>query len=112
MLTANTELTDCHDCRGAVAFGAASCPHCGSREPGGPYVLSPRERRQYRIEERNDRNLVMVSLCCAIAGGVYGALTASSVLGAVVSGLGYGCLGALVGVPAAFVINVTRHLGR
>jgi hypothetical protein len=29
-----------------------------------------------------------------------------------VAGAGYGCLGLLLGAPVAFVINMTRHLGR
>jgi hypothetical protein len=39
-------------------------------------------------------------------------MTAAGTFTAVVFGLLYGCLGALVGVPVAFVINMTRHLGR
>jgi hypothetical protein len=107
-----TELISCHDCGKAVSFSASSCPHCGSIEPRGPYTHSSRELRQHRIEERNDRNLVIAVLACGALGVLFGALTASSLFWAFVAGAGYGCLGLLVGAPVAFVINMTRHLGR
>jgi hypothetical protein len=63
------ELIECHDCGGAVSFRAANCPHCGSAEPAGPYVFNRKEARRHRIEERNDRNLVVVTLSCGLVGG-------------------------------------------
>ena len=107
-----TELIDCHDCGGQVSFRAANCPHCGSPEPSGPYVFSREEIRRHRVEYRNDINLAITSLGCAAAGGLYGVITSSSGLGAVLHGLLYGLLGLLVGVPIAFAINVTRGLLR
>jgi hypothetical protein len=107
-----TELIDCHDCGGQVSFRAASCPHCGSPEPSGPYVFSREEIRRHRVELRNDINLGVTSLACAAAGGLYGALLGSSGPGAILHGILYGVLGLLVGVPIAFAINVTRGLLR
>ena len=95
-----------------MSFRAASCPHCGSPEPSGPYVFSRKEIRRHRIEYRNDINLVITSLACAAAGGFYGAIVSSSGLEAILHGLFYGLLGLLVGVPIAFAINVTRSLLR
>ena len=107
-----TKLIDCHDCGGQVSFRAANCPHCGSPEPSGPYVFSREELRRHRVEYRNDINLGVTSLACAALGGCYGATVGSSGLGAIISGVLYGVLGLLVGVPIAFAINVTRSLLR
>jgi hypothetical protein len=107
-----TELIGCHDCGGQVAFRAASCPHCGSPEPSGPYVFSRKELRRHRIEQRNDINLVVTSLACAVAGGFYGAIVSSGGHGAILHGLFYGTFGLFVGVPIAFAVNVTRGLLR
>jgi hypothetical protein len=87
-----------------------SCPHCGSVEPRGPYIHSRRELRRLRAEERNDHTpMVMV---CGMGGVLYGIVMASSPLGKILLATGYGCLGVLIGVPIAFIINMTRHLGR
>jgi hypothetical protein len=110
MRRAKAELIQCHDCGGAVSFRAASCPHCGSLEPAGPYVLNRREARRHRIEERNDRNLVIVSLSCGLIGALYGAAGSVTTFGAVVAGIGYGLIGVVIGVLLAFGINITRHL--
>ena len=112
MSTRKPELIACHDCGKAVSFSAASCPHCGSSEPQGPYVQSRRERRRHRREERNDHTVMMAVLGCSALGACYGAITASGALWKVVAGTGYGSLGLLLGVPVAFIINITRHLGR
>jgi hypothetical protein len=104
------ELINCHDCGKAVSFSAAKCPHCGSAEPAGPYVFNRKEARRHRIEERNDRNLMIVALSCGLVGAAFGAADSSSTLGAILGGIGYGFLGLLAGVPIAFVINMTRHL--
>jgi hypothetical protein len=112
MHATKTELIKCHDCGGAVSFRAANCPHCGSVEPAGPYVLNRKEAQCHRIEERNDRDLVVVTLSCGLVAGLYGAAGSASTLGAVLAGLGYGMVGVLVGVPIAFAINITRNLVR
>jgi hypothetical protein len=106
------ELVTCQDCGEAVSFSAANCPHCGSTEPQGPYDHSRRERRRHRLEERNDHTMMMAVLGCSALGACYGAITASGPLWKILAGVGYGSLGLLLGVPVAFVINMTRHLGR
>lgn len=112
MSTRKPELIVCHDCSKAVSFSAASCPHCGSTEPQGPYVQSRRERLRHRREERNDHTVMMAVLGCSVLGACYGAITASGALWKVIAGTGYGSLGLLLGVPVAFIINITRDLGR
>jgi hypothetical protein len=112
MRATKPELIECHDCGGAVSFRAGNCPHCGSVEPAGPHVFNRKEARRHRIEERNDRNLVVVTLSCGLVGGLYGAAGSASALGAVLAGFGYGMVGVLAGVPIAFAINVTRNLVR
>jgi hypothetical protein len=107
-----TELINCHDCGKGVSFSATVCPHCGSVEPQGPYVQSVRELRRHRIEARNDRTLVVAVLSCGLGGLAYGLVMASSLVGKMLLGSGYGLLGVIIGVPVAFVINMTRHLGR
>jgi hypothetical protein len=112
MPSAQTELINCHDCGRAVSFSATTCPNCGSLEPGGPYIHSKREQRRFRGEARNDYTLLIAVLACALGGALFGAVTASGMFTAILFGLLYGCLGALIGAPIAFVINMTRHVGR
>ena len=95
-----------------MSFSATTCPNCGSLEPGGPYVHNKRELRRFRGEARNDHTLLIAVLGCAIGGAFFGAVTASNTFTAIVFGLLYGCLGALIGTPVALVINMTRHVGR
>jgi len=110
MSETKVELVSCHDCGRAVSFSAAKCPHCGSAEPNGPYVFNRKEARRHRIEERNDRNLMIVTLSCGLVGAAFGAADSSSTAGAIMGGIGFGLIGLLIGVPVAFVINMTRHL--
>jgi hypothetical protein len=77
-------------------------PHCGSREPSGPYIQSPRQQRLHRIEERNDQTLVSMMMLCIGIGFFFGAVT-----GGTWPALGYGFVGAIIGAPAAFIINMT-----
>lgn len=99
------ELAGCHDCGKQVSFSAAACPHCGSREPFGHYVPSRREQRRRRIEERNDQTLVAMTVLCTGIGFFFGAVT-----GGWLPAMGYGVVGAIIGVPGAFIINMTRHM--
>jgi hypothetical protein len=108
---ARPELIGCYDCGGGVSFSASSCPHCGSTQPSGPYVLSARELKRHRIEEKNDRRLVVVTALCCGAGVAFGVLTASGPWSAILGGLGFGFVGLALGAPAAFIINVSRMLG-
>lgn len=99
------ELIGCHDCGGAVSFSAVACPHCGSREPSGPYVQSSRERRLHRIAERNDQTVMGMLVLCTGIGFFFGAVT-----GGVWPAVGYGLVGTIIGVPAGFIINLSRRL--
>lgn len=108
---ARQELIGCHDCGEAVSFSAGNCPHCGSTQPCGPYVLSVGELKRHRIEEKNDRRLVAVTALCCVLGVAFGVLTASGPWSAIMGGLGFGFVGLAVGAPAAFIINVGRMLG-
>src|ERR1700761_6756709 len=100
------QLTSCHDCGNAVALSAGKCPHCGSPEPGGPYVFTPREQKRHRLEARNDRSLAVITFGCGAAGLLYGLLTSSTLFGHVIFGCSYGLVGMIIGVPLAFVINI------
>jgi hypothetical protein len=104
------ELIGCHDCGEGVSFTAASCPHCGSTEPSGPVVLSRRAIRKLRAEETNDRRLLVITLFCCGLGILYGVVMGPGGSGSLWSGLAYGFVGAVIGVPAAFIINVSRSL--
>jgi hypothetical protein len=106
------ELIDCHDCGNGVSFSATTCPYCGSIEPRGPFIHSKRDLRRLRAEERNDHNILVCTLACGGGGAFYGLVIASSPLWKILLGLGYGSLGVLIGVPIAFVINMTRHFVR
>jgi hypothetical protein len=103
------ELINCHDCGLSVSFTAVSCPHCGSIEPAGPYRFNRKEARRYRIEDRNDRTLILITVGFGAIGAFYGVEISSSTLGALVASLCYGFLGVAIGVPLAFAINITRN---
>ncbi|MEY9981617.1 hypothetical protein ABH995_000954 [Bradyrhizobium yuanmingense] len=99
------ELIGCYDCGNGVSFSALACPHCGSREPAGPYVENSKERRLHRIEEKNDQTLIGMTVLCAGIGFFYGAV----MIGAF-GAFRYCLLGAIIGAPAGFIINVSRRL--
>ena len=103
-----TELITCHDCGNGVSFTAAACPRCGSREPTGPYRHSRKEARKLGAEGRNDRNLIVATLGLASCGILYGVITSSSTVGALIAGFVYGIFGMLIGPPVAFTINIMR----
>jgi hypothetical protein len=103
------ELISCHDCDGQVSFSAAACPHCGSREPLGPYLFSQKEARRGRIEQRNDRRLILMMVGLAVVGALYGWETSAGTLVALIAAPLYGLLGAAIGAPLAFAINATRN---
>jgi hypothetical protein len=102
------ELIKCHDCGKPVSFTASACPNCGSREPAGSYRFNTRERRRHRIEERNDRNMVLTAVVLGAIGIIYGVETSSSTLGATVYALLYGFIGVSTGVLLAFAMNLLR----
>lgn len=99
------ELIGCRDCGKAVSFSAVSCPHCGSREPSLSYEKNRKEQRLHRAEERNDQTLVGMLVLCTGIGFFFGAVT-----GGTWPAIGYGILGTLIGIPAGFVINLSRRL--
>lgn len=100
------ELLTCHDCGNAISFSATNCPHCGSRDPTGPYVHSPRELRRHRIEAPNDWTLAVAVVGFSLLGVVFGLMTASGTFAALLAGAGYGAVGLLLGVPIGFVVNI------
>jgi hypothetical protein len=113
------EVIRCHDCKRPVSFSATYCPHCGSKEPAGPYQFSKREARKFRIEDRNDNYLVRTTLLIGFIGLLYGIVVGrksgseSSWYGVqsafiVLYATLYGFLGILVGVPLAATINMFR----
>src|ERR1700726_2922946 len=102
------ELINCYDCGKPVSFSAAACPQCGSIEPSGPYRHNSREIRRHRIEERNDRTLIMLMVVLGAIGAFYGAKTGSSWVSKAAFTL-YGFVGVVAGVPIAFAISVTRN---
>jgi hypothetical protein len=103
------ETIICHDCEKPVSFSAAVCPQCGSIEPRGPYRHNRRAIRRHRIEERNDRTLIVFMIALGAIGAFYGAKTGSSWVSEAVFTLLYGFVGVVAGVPIAFAINVTRN---
>ena len=104
-----TELISCHDCGWSVSFSATACPRCGSREPSGSYRHNRKESRRLRIEEKNDKNLVVVMTVLGAIGAFYGVETSSSSLSALALGFCYGFVGVVIGAPLAFAINITRN---
>lgn len=97
---ARTELISCHNCGNGISFSAVSCPHCGSTEPSGSYRLNAREARRARIEERNDRRLILMTVGFAI-GVLYGLETVSSTLVAIVATPLYSLVGATISTVAS-----------
>ncbi|WP_197689301.1 zinc-ribbon domain-containing protein [Bradyrhizobium erythrophlei] len=105
------EVIDCHDCKRPVSFSAVACPHCGSLEAAGPYRFSKKEARRYRIEQKNDNNLLITSLAFGAIGAAYGVFAnIQGIWTASVAALAYGLLGILIGVPVAFTVNMVRNL--
>jgi hypothetical protein len=113
------EVISCHDCHSSVSFSATRCPHCGSKEPSGPYQFSKKEIRNFRIEQRNDTYLIRTALLLGAIGLLYGIVIGRKSTGegswhamqsavVVVSALGYGLIGVLIGVPLAATINLYR----
>jgi uncharacterized membrane protein YeaQ/YmgE (transglycosylase-associated protein family) len=103
------ELIRCHDCEQSVSFSAAACPQCGSIEPRGPYRHNRRELRRHRIEERNDRTLIVFMVVLGAIGAFYGAETGSTWIREALGTLWYGFVGVAIGATLAFGINITRN---
>jgi hypothetical protein len=103
------ELINCYDCGKPVSFSAAACPQYGSIEPSGPYRHNRREIRRHRIEERNDRTLIVFMRARRGRGVLWPPKTGSSWVSEAVFTLLYGFVGVVAAVPIAFAINVTRN---
>ncbi|UFZ06201.1 hypothetical protein LQG66_07845 [Bradyrhizobium ontarionense] len=73
-------------------------------------MQSRRELRRLRAEAVNDRRLIIVTLGCCALGVLYGALIGPGGAAAWLGALAYGFVGAVIGVPAAFIINMSRSL--
>lgn len=95
---------NCHDCGRPVSLNARQCPLCGSTTPAGPY----KSKVPFRIEERNDRRFIVLTVAAGIIGAFYG-IEKSSTLGAFLIGPVYGFLGAAIGASLAFALNLTRN---
>ena len=98
-----TDLISCHDCHNPISPNARVCPQCGSTFPAGPARVSRRGARANGAEQRNDQALIGVLILCTGIGFFFGAVTAGT-WGAV----GYAFVGAVIGAPAGFIINMTR----
>jgi zinc-ribbon domain len=98
-------MIDCHDCGNPVSPNARVCPQCGSTFPAGPARVSRRGLRANGGEQRNDQALMGMLILCTGIGFFYGAVT-----GGTWPAIGYGFVGAVIGGPAAFIINVSRRL--
>jgi len=61
--------------------------------------------RLHRIEQYNDQTLVGTFVLCCGIGFFYGAVT-----GGTWPAIGYALVGAIIGVPAGFIINLSRRL--
>jgi hypothetical protein len=106
------ELTACHDCAGAISYSALTCPHCGSTQPGGPYIFNRKEANKLRIEERNDHSMAVITVACTIVGALYGWSSGGGTAWQTLAAFGHGALGLLAGVPIAFIFNMSRSLMR
>jgi hypothetical protein len=101
--TAQDEIGQCYHCVKAIYFSAAECPHCGSREPGGPLLFSTNEERPHWIEARNDRTMITITVVCGIAGAAYGLLSSHTFADVIAASL----LGFLLGGSIGFTVIVT-----
>lgn len=105
------KLISCHDCNSPVSSSASACPKCGSRQPAGPPNATHRKRPPiYNVEARNDRNMIAIAIGLGVFGVLYGIGTSSGPVGGFVLGILYGVVGILIGVPVAFLVNITRRL--
>jgi hypothetical protein len=94
-----------------VFFAAMSCRHCGSSEPSGPFIQSARAPAA-PDEERNDHRLLTVTLLCRGIGIAFGVLTSAGLFSALLAAVFYGAIGLIIGVTAAFIINMSHRLFR
>jgi hypothetical protein len=98
------ELIGCHDCGNGVSPNARVCPQCGSTFPAGPARVSRRGALANGAEQRNDQTLISTLIFCTGIGFFFGAVT-----GGVLPAVGYAFVGAVIGAPSGFIINVTRN---
>jgi predicted RNA-binding Zn-ribbon protein involved in translation (DUF1610 family) len=99
------QMTKCYDCGNAVSASSRVCPHCGSSEPW-PYHFSRREQKRLRAEARNDNRLIIITAVCIAIGIIAGLLIGRGILYQGALAVAFGMLGALIGPPIAFAINM------
>lgn len=63
-------------------------------------------------EDKNDRNLIVSTLGLALCGILFGVITSSSTVGALIAGFVYGTIGAATGAHLAFAFSVLRRFRR
>jgi hypothetical protein len=106
------EVINCHDCKKPVSFSAAYCPHCGSREPSGSYQANKKEVHGYRIEEKNDRTVIVALTVSGAIGSILGFLTSPSGYNPMIAVAVLGFAAMFLGVLIAFVVNMIRTAKR
>lgn len=87
---------------GALGRCPPPIPPITGRASSRPAIfVSDVDQRFHRIEDRNDQTMIGMLVLCfflgALSGGVWPAV-------------GYGLVGALIGVPGGFVVNLSRRL--
>ena len=79
-------------------------------DPAARAVSTSRyEIRRHRVEERNDRTLIVFMVVLGAIGAFCGAKTGSSWLSKTAFTFLYGSVDVVAGVPIAFAINVRCH---
>lgn len=87
---------------GALGRCPPPIPPITGRASSRPAIfVSDVDQRFHRIEDRNDQTMIGMLVLCfflgALSGGVWPAVS-------------YGLVGALIGVPGGFVVNLSRRL--
>lgn len=100
----------CHDCENQVSFSAVACPHCGSREPSGPYQFSAKQARRIGAEDKNDHVLVASCMAFGLLGALYGVVSSSDLVGEIFGVPAFALIGTTIAFPTVMLANVLRRL--